>query len=327
MMSLRRSLKLLAGMLLTLFVVAFLALWVQKAAWDSRYHEGYDPNLPLEAISSEPENREGYRRVEFRFLGIPGEVVPGVMALPMEGSGPFPCVVFLHGIGQNKSFLDEIALPFVENGFVLVSFDQYTRGERKQSGLRPLSELKALYRRGSLTVTETRRLLDYLETREEISSDRLYMCGASYGAMTGSTASAFDDRIQAVILCYGGGNLHKLLDNRAALEMLADQPKGRWLQLAVRGIGPFFAWFFGVFDPCRYVAGISPRPVLFQNGTHDILIPTPAAEAFQNAAKEPKEILWYDSDHVGMDREHTEQVLYDAISWLGEQDRLIHDSM
>ena len=68
------------------------------------------------------------------------------------------------------------------------------------------------------------------------------------------------------------------------------------------------------------MGGIAPRPVLFQHGTHDILIPTPAAEAFQEAAREPKAITWYDSNHVGMDEAHTRKVLDEAISWLVKQD-------
>jgi fermentation-respiration switch protein FrsA (DUF1100 family) len=132
-------------------------------------------------------------------------------------------------------------------------------------------------------------------------------------------AAAFDPRFKACVMCYGGANLKLLLDNRAALEMASPQEQklGKMLLPVLKAFGP---WYMGVGDPVRFVGRISPRPVLFQNGTHDILIPTPAAKAFQEAAGDPKEITWYDSDHVGMDREHTERVLQEAVDWLLRQD-------
>src|SRR5205085_509195 len=86
-------------------------------------------------------------------------------------------------------------------------------------------------------------------------------------------------------------------------------------------IKPFVKLFFGVVDPVRYAAQISPTPVYFQNGTHDVLISPSAGKALQEAAGEPKKITWYDSDHVGIDRNQTRRVLDDGLEWLVEQDR------
>jgi hypothetical protein len=51
-----------------------------------------------------------------------------------------------------------------------------------------------------------------------------------------------------------------------------------------------------------------------------VLIAPAAAKALQDAAGEPKKITWYDSDHVGIDREQTKQVLEDGLNWLLQQD-------
>jgi len=136
------------------------------------------------------------------------------------------------------------------------------------------------------------------------------LLGASYGAITGSTAGAFDKRFKAVALCYGGANLKLLLDNPMAAEMMG----------ALAGPAKvLLTWLLAPGDPIRHVAEISPRPVLFQNGKHDRIIPAAAAQAFQDAAKDPKEIIWYDSDHVGDDKEQTWQVILDAVDWLKKQ--------
>ena len=79
-------------------------------------------------------------------------------------------------------------------------------------------------------------------------------------------------------------------------------------------------YFLGVADPIHYVGQISPTPVYFQNGEHDVLVPAPAGKALQDAAGEPKKITWYDSDHVGIDLEQTKHVLEDGLKWLLEQD-------
>jgi hypothetical protein len=85
-------------------------------------------------------------------------------------------------------------------------------------------------------------------------------------------------------------------------------------------IKPVVRYFLGVVDPVHYVARISPRPVYFQNGKYDVLVPAAAGLALQEAAKEPKKITWYESDHVGIDLEHTKRVLEDGLRWLLEQD-------
>lgn len=305
--------KILRGVLLVL-AVACLAVMVAKRWWDAHYYDGYDPALPLNASVKAEEDRPAYHRVAFTFDGLPGMPVPSLMALPRDSKGPFPCVIFLHGIGQEKEFLDDIAAPFTQAGFAFVSFDQYTRGDRKLKDTKRLESLLAFRRRGALTVIETRRLMDYLQTRDDIARDRIYLCGASYGAITGSTAAAFDPRIRAVVLCYGGGNLRLLFGNREAAEMIGALRKpAQW----------FLTWLLAPSDPVRHVAQISPRPILFQNGTHDSLIPTAAAQALYDAAKDPKQITWYDSDHVGLDVAHTWRVLTEAVDWLKNQDNAI----
>jgi dienelactone hydrolase len=292
-----------------------LGLALAKVVWDACYYDGYDSAAPLNAASKgEVIERPDYVRTELTLDGLPGQSVPIVLAMPRNTAGPAPCVIFLHGIGQDKDFIDEIVGPFVQAGFGMVSFDQYTRGERRLQGAGPLDRLLALRRRGAMTVVETRRLVDYLVTRPDIASDRIYLVGASYGAVTGATAVAFEPRIRAAVLVYGGGNLPKLLGNDEIRKTL-----GAWTGAAAR----LLAFLLAAGEPTRHVKGISPRPVLFQNGTRDSLIPTASAQALFDAAREPKEIIWYDSDHIGLNRDTMWHVLNDAIRWLKKQDATV----
>lgn len=293
---------------LFLLLLSLSAMWAFKAAWDARYYAGYAADLPLGAVIEESTLLPDYRRERFVYTGLPDTRVPGSLALPIATDPPYPCLVFLHGIGQDKTFLDDIAAPFVHAGFAMVTFDQYTRGERRlPPDASPLREALALRRRGALTVIETRRLLDYLVTRPDIDPGRIYLLGASFGAITGCTAAAFDPRLSAVVLTYGGGDFSLLLPSEQARQAL-----GKWTPLAAWAVSHFLA----PADPVRYVDRIAPRPMLFQNGTRDTLIPPAAAQALFDAAREPKDLVWYDSDHIGLDKTQVQRVIADTVAWL-----------
>jgi dienelactone hydrolase len=330
-------------------LVLIVLLWVRKSYKDSHYFDNYDPKAPLNVAELESTDIAGdapekaYKLTRFTFDGYHGEKVPSLMAVPQKNpGGAFPAVIFLHGIGQNKNFLKDIALPFVQCGFVLVSFDQYTQGERKiKTKESLLYGLDAFGERPAKTINETRRLIDYLSTLSYIDPSRIYLVGASYGAVTGSTVLAKDKRLHAGVLVYGGGNLGKLLRsdvNRlgvaAGLGLIdvknISPEKGPLPKLSAgqsRIVGcvlalasPVVRYFYGVADPIHYVDKIAPTPVYFQNGDHDALVPAPAGVALQEAAKEPKKITWYNSDHVGLDIKDTQRVLADGLRWLLEQD-------
>lgn len=340
--------KILKGALGTL-LAAVVLLWAVKVYRDAHYFDNYDPAAPLNAVAVETTevNTEtpgkAYTLTRFEFDGYAREKIPALIALPAAAKNrKLPAVVFLHGIGQNKNFLKEIALPFNQAGFVLATFDQYMQGERKLPGSSSvLARLEAFRERPAKTVNEARRLIDYLSTRPDIDANRIYLVGASYGAVTGGTLMARDQRVRAGVMVYGGGDLGKLADSyanhlgAAVLLGLIDgknlnpekpplpkltRSQERKVGFVISCIKPVVRYFLGVADPVHYVARISPRPLYFQNGKNDVLVPAAAGLAFQEAAKEPKKITWYESDHVGIDLEHTKRVLEDGLRWLLEQD-------
>jgi dienelactone hydrolase len=290
--------------------IVLVVLLALKFVGDLRYFHGYDPSAPLNPVVKSVTPHEGFETVYFTFEGVDHDAVPTLLTLPLERKGPVPCVIFLHGIGQKKDFLEKITLPFNQNGFAMACFDQYMQGERKING-GALAKASAFIQRPRKTILETRRLVDYLTKHPDIDPERIYLVGASYGAITGATAAAMEPRIKAVVLVYGGGNLSYLLDAPAI-----KQEAGPMLAL-LKPIVNFFLW---PADPVRYAGQISPRPVFLQNGTRDRLIATQAAEALQEACREPKKIVWYEGDHIGLDRDTVLRVLDDGLQWLREQD-------
>jgi dienelactone hydrolase len=340
--------KILKGALGVLVTVVLL-LWTIKAYRDAHYFDNYDPQSPLNVTVKETTEvngelpERGYTITKFTFDGYKGEKIPTLISIPMKSRGDkLPAIIFLHGIGQNKNFLKEITFPYNLAGFAVVSFDQFTQGERKLRGKQPLlTKGEALAQRAGKTINETRRLIDYLSVHTAIDPRRIYLVGASYGAVTGSTVMAKDKRLRAGVMVYGGGDFRKLLDSyanhlvvAAALGLIdgknlnPEKPplpeltpsQERKVGVVLRCLILVARYFLGVADPIHYAGQISPTPVYFQNGKNDVLVPAAAGKALQDAAKEPRKITWYESDHVGINQEHTKRVLEDGLKWLLDQD-------
>jgi len=311
----RRSILAVAGAFLVVACAAGVAACARSNS-DSHFYRSYDPDFPLNVTTESVEEKETYTREHFFFDSNADHRIPALMALPHE-EGPHPLIIFVHGVGQRKEFLDEIAEPFVEAGFAKVTFDQHDRGERSLERAGPIRRTWAMRRRTALTVNEIRRLVDFAESREDLDHERVYLVGASFGAITGATAAAFEDRIQASVLTYGGGHLPTLFLSPAVKDEIG------FFVYPLR----YLAWaFFYPADPIHHVADISPRPILMQNGLEDELIPAASAERLYEAACEPKEIIWYEGDHIGLDEDAVEEVIDDSIAWLLKQDERVRET-
>ncbi len=309
--------------------VAVLALAVFKAQADSRYYDDYDPALPFNVQVQEDEivddtvdvfgieRPRHFRRVKFTFEARNGEPVPSLLALPTDFEGRLPAVVFVHGSRQEKEFIDEIATPFAEAGFAMASYDQYMQGERPVDS-DGLAEGLAWRTRTWKTVNDARRMVDYLQTRDDIDPDRIYLVGASYGAITGTVALAREPRFKAGVLVVGGGHVPTLLD----APMIREEVPGAVLAVAK----PLIHWLMGVADPVRHAAGTAGTPVLMQNGSADRVVSPESGERLYESLGEPKSIEWYDIDHPGLrdgDGPEIGRMLDDGLEWLQAQDQAV----
>lgn len=303
-----------------------LVLWGMKYRADSRFYEGYSKAHPLNITQSDPEPVEGdvrafgvtlpsrYRRVFLAFDTQPDDRVPAILTLPMEASeAPLPVLILLHGSHQEKEFVEQICTPFNEAGFAMVSFDQYMRGERRVAG-GPATIARAFRERCRKTVHDTRRLIDYLETRPDIDPERIYLIGASYGAITGTVAVAQEERIQAAALIVGGADFRLIAQ---APEVRRELP-GWLLPLA----GRLLVLLAGVADPIHHAAGTAGTPVIMLNGANDRVVIPEAGEALFAALGEPKEIRWYPIDHPDREPDGAKvmELLQDGLAWLLARD-------
>jgi dienelactone hydrolase len=312
------------GVALALAAVVLGAL-AKKAYSDRHFYDGYDPKLALNAAVSDPTQIDGtvkafgqqlpahYRRERVELDVRPGERMPAILTLPVTDAGPVPVIVLLHGSHQEKEFVEEICTPFNEAGFAMVCFDQYMRGERKMTG-NPIAIAAAYRERCWKTVHDSRRLIDYLQTRPDIAAGRIYLVGASYGAITGTAVVAQERRIKAAVLVVGGGNLGLLAQ---APEIRREIPA--WLQPFAAPLVRFIA---GPADPLLHAAATAGIPVLMQNGSNDRIVIPEAGKALFAALGEPKELRWYPINHPDREPKGEEviKMLGDGLKWLVDQD-------
>lgn len=286
------------------FAIAGFAVLLKQIA-DKRVFGGYDPELPLaESVMDTAESPAGTSQL-IAITGLEGERIPLRVMIPANTEAPYPCVVFLYGIGQDTRFFDKIAGLFAERGVMLVMPEQYNRGVRKER--RGIRGAWALRERSSRIVPETRRAVDYLLQRGDVDAERLSLLGASYGGIMGCAVMNHEPRFRSAVIALAGGNLPEILRN------LADQEN---LGAAAPFAATLGGWILSPFEPVEQVSGIAPRPVLFQHLEGDELIPKESADALFAAAGEPKTRRWLKASHVAIDEETVRRLLGESLDWI-----------
>ena len=263
----------------------------------------------LVSVAETPlESSDLFDVIHLRLADDHGLAIEGHLRVPTDGTPPRPALLILGGVRTGRRTIDYLG----DTGDWLVMALDYPYQGRK-SGLSRTEFLAALpeMRRAVLdTVPAAMLAVDYLERRGDVDPDRILLAGGSLGALFSPALAAADQRITAVAVFFGAGDLHALID--ANLELA-------WpLQPAVSWIGSVLV---SPLEPTKYVGRISPRPVFFLNGTGDEAMPVACAEALHDAAAEPKTIAWLDVGHVDIRaREFHDRVLGEFLIWLREID-------
>ncbi|MBC7366952.1 MAG: acetylxylan esterase, partial [Undibacterium sp.] len=121
-----------------------------------------------------------------------------------------PVIIVLHGTGGTK----ESELPFLTElahaGFIAVAIDGRYHGARSKSGKGSADYIDAIlrtFRTGREkpffydTVWDVMRLVDYLETRDDVDPKRIGLFGISKGGIETYLTAAVDSRIAAAVPC------------------------------------------------------------------------------------------------------------------------------
>jgi dienelactone hydrolase len=290
----KRFLKRLLGVLLSLAALAILAGWF----FSSRDYSGYfqEQRGKLSAVTVEAaggdslfqkswvtlRSTSGLRvlcgmLVPSRALGVGGRGIPPVR---------YPAVIVLGGKATGKYAVD-YALD-IEN--VIIAAPDYPYEPRTSyTTFEVLAEVPAIRSAIIDMMPSVMLLMDYLHTRRDVDTARIVLLGYSFGAPFVPCIVANDRRAAVAAMVYGGGDVGSLIGHNIA------RYKGPFL-------GSIGGWLAGILlhpvEPLRYVGSVSPIPLLMINGTEDEQVPRPNAELLFAGAREPKRIVWIESQHV-----------------------------
>jgi dienelactone hydrolase len=263
------------------------------------------PRVPLAPEARIETRPDRVVREHFTFATDQTNRVPGLLWRSSSSTGRRPAVILLHGTGGSKSDtrIGTLAEALVARGFVAVAIDGRYHGERAAPGARATEYVAAIlraYRTGTEhpflydTVWDVMRLIDYLQSREDIDGSRIGVTGISKGGMETYLAAAVDPRIAVAVPVIGVQSFRWALDHDAW------QSRAGTFQAALDGAasdagikaidGGFVRKFYdrvvpgiyGEFDAPAMLPLVAPRPLLVINGDSDAR--TPLAGVQESAA-------------------------------------------
>lgn len=264
------------------------------------------PKAPLAPEARPLPNTNGLAQAHFTFAADAEQRVPGILVKPQTATGRRPVVISLHGTGGTKMDQHALLVKLAEKGFIGVAIDGRYHGERTKAGRGSEEYREAILRAFRLgrehpflydTAWDVMRLIDYLETREDVDPKRIGVIGFSKGGMEAYLAAAVDSRIAVAVPCIGVQSF------RWALENNAWQSRVETFQSAIdaaardSGVAIVDAAFvrkfydrvvpgiYGQFDGPAMLPLIAPRPLLVINGDSDARTPLTGVEQCASAAR------------------------------------------
>lgn len=262
--------------------------------------------VPLDPRLEKPSVNGNIEKTEFSYASAPGQRVPAVLHRPADGK-KHPAVIALHGTGGNKEGMTGILEKLAAKGFVAISIDAPWHGKRAEG--RPGAET---YQRKIAqafadqkshpfyydSVWDVMRLVDYLQTRDDVDPKRIGLMGISKGGIETYLTAAIDPRIAAAVPVIGVQSFEWALDNDkwqgrvATVQDAFDdamkqsgiaKPDAKSAALFYDKVAP---GLHGEFDCPAMLALIAPRPLLIVNGDSDDKTPLPGVmEAYESALK------------------------------------------
>jgi cephalosporin-C deacetylase-like acetyl esterase len=279
----------------------------------------YDASKPLNPRWVELQGNPSFRLYKVFYDSVNGEKVPALFFEPTKAAAPYPCIIMQHGYSSNKESAKGMGmLDLTRAGYAVFAIDAQYHGERKAPGKDIFStdiesDAKAMVQ----TVIDLRRAVDLLQRRQGVDPNRISYIGVSMGAILGAIFAGVEPRVKAPVLVVGGGDWKTLVGRSKigpAIKLRGEIESGRIASVDA------LAGKLAYVEPLNFIWRVSPRPVLLINNKHDTIVPTEANKLLQQAAREPKEIVWLDgmpgdpSGHVPPIKE----VVSKSLEWWGK---------
>lgn len=264
---------------------------------------------PLQLQQHVIDSSEYSTTYEISYQSSDGSTVSAYLVSPKR-AGAHAGILFGHwGNGTRAEFLPEAEFygrlgavsvlpdyPWDRRGSSRKSLDHFTDPQVDRATL-------------AQAVVELRRGLDVLLQQPGVDPRRIAYIGHSYGAQWGAILTAVDRRVATAIFMGGvpqAADLFLRTTDPDLIGLRNSLPPGQ-LEKYVDAIGDL--------DALRFIARASPTPVFLQLAKYEQYYDHDAAIRYIEAARDPKRVKWYGTDHELNDP----QCLQDRYGWLSER--------
>lgn len=151
--------------------------------------------LPFQITRGAEADRAGYRTMELEIAATPGRRISVVLTRPLQGAGPFPAVVCVHGHGGSRRVVYDVETIYkgfahclAAAGYVTISAEV---GQHRafEKGRTLMGE----------RLWDLLRCVDYLRSLEEVDVQRIGCAGLSLGGEMAMWLAAMDEGIAATV--------------------------------------------------------------------------------------------------------------------------------
>ena len=200
-----------------------------------------------------------------------------------EGDGSLAAILYVHwyepeSITSHRTQFEEEAKEMARLGAVCLSvetlwsdrdfFLKRTQDEDMQNSMEE--------------VVNIRRAMDLLLSQPHVDAKRFAYVGHDFGGMYGALAGSLDGRPTHYVLM---ASTPRFPDWYLYLPKLESEPRAAFIRQMAE------------IDPITHISHLSPASVFFQFATDDFHVPKERAEEFFAAAKDPREMKWYEAGH------------------------------
>ncbi|MFS4418030.1 alpha/beta hydrolase [Maribacter sp. 2307ULW6-5] len=261
---------------------------------------GYDKAIPLKDSVGEMMDTNKFKLYSVAYSSVNDQRGTGLLSVPKHSVAPLPVVILMHGLGDHKAvdYVEYGNHLFLDKGYAVLRIDISGHGERKKDTYDfDLTGEHRYWSRNILsqTVFDLRRAVDFIETRGELDSKRIGYYGISLGGILGTVFCGIEKRVKVPVIALAGGQLNLLYGKNALSSKAKD--------------------FVGIIEPLNFVKHIAPRPFLMLNAKNDEVVPPTMSRILFEAAKEPKDIIWYNVKHKDAP---LETIYGDGLNWFRE---------
>ncbi len=248
------------------------------------------------ALPNFREELDGRMVVDEHGAQLQGTEDVEVVILVPKGTGPFPIVVFHHGIGAAKELVFDYAEGFAEGGVAVVAMDGALHGYRTDrpgnAATRFLNIAEPALILDNFRQAETDqvyliRVIDELakidllgDGEPQLDSSRILYVGESLGAIIGAAVMGIEPRFEGAALLVGGGTLLEFFDRVLSGFQFDGFPTQLFTSVAQAAMDRG--------DPSNYASRSLDKQIYLITALQDTVVPPAASVALARAMSLPQ---------------------------------------